>query len=215
MEFLLLRGPQSGRCRPGLFHHCARTADACNDVDGIGVCRDDRAVAGCTAACRLRHRLLHPVRIHRHLHIRQFRSGSTTAVAEHDGPRLRLLRLPAVGGHHVAGWQSGVAPRNASDDLGLARHRRGRLAADVGPAPGRGPRRDGSGRKRHLFRASGDRIRRTGCGCKPRHRQRHLSRLLFLRWARRHRRPRPAVRRVWLACLRWPGWAWRSLSRPC
>ena len=44
------------------------------------------------------HRLLHPVRLHRHLHLRQFRAGARAAVARTDGSRplsISSLRLPS------------------------------------------------------------------------------------------------------------------------
>ena len=62
-----------------------------------------RAPAQSAAARRFRHRLLHPVRLHRHLHLREFRPGASAAVARPDGARLRLFRVPALGRDDAAG----------------------------------------------------------------------------------------------------------------
>ena len=51
------------------------------------------ALAQPGAARGLRHRLLHPVRLYRHLHLRQFRAGARAAVARADGSRLCLFRV--------------------------------------------------------------------------------------------------------------------------
>ena len=59
------------------------------------------------AARGLRHRLLHPVRLHRHVHLREFRAGAPAAVARPDGARLRLFRVPAFDRHDAAGRPRG------------------------------------------------------------------------------------------------------------
>ena len=48
-------------------------------------CGVARAPAQPAAARGLRHRFLHPVRLHRHVHLRQFRAGARAAVARPDG----------------------------------------------------------------------------------------------------------------------------------
>ena len=106
-------------------------ADACDDAGGIAARSHDRALAQPAATRRLRPRLLHPVRFHRHIHLRQFRAGPAAAVARHDGPRLRLFRLPAVHRHDLAGRRGGLTSGNTADDLGLACGRRTGLAADA------------------------------------------------------------------------------------
>ena len=70
------------------------------------------------ASRRLRHRLLHPVRIHRYLHLRQLRAGAAAAVARHDGPRLCLFRLRAIRGDDLACRPGRRAVRHAASDLG-------------------------------------------------------------------------------------------------
>ena len=54
-------------------------------------------------ARELRHRLLHPVRLYRHVHLRQFRPGATTARRRRHDARLRLFRVPSRHGDHAAG----------------------------------------------------------------------------------------------------------------
>lgn len=44
-----------------------------------------------TATRGVWHRLLHPIRVYRHFHLRKFRAGARTAIARADGPRARLL----------------------------------------------------------------------------------------------------------------------------
>ena len=94
LQLLLLRDPQSGGRRAGLLHG----REGCPDgADGAGPTLAIRRVAGAPAqsatARRLRHRLLHPVRLHRHVHLREFRPGASAAVARADGARLRLFRV--------------------------------------------------------------------------------------------------------------------------
>ena len=75
VEFLFLRAAEPRRRGAGLFHHPAGAADACDADVAIAVRGDARALAQSGAARRLRHRLLHPVRLHRDLHLREFRAG--------------------------------------------------------------------------------------------------------------------------------------------
>ena len=63
------------------FTIAARPADARDAGDAIAVRGHDRALAQPVAARGLRHRLLHPVRLHRHLYLRQFRAGAPAVVA--------------------------------------------------------------------------------------------------------------------------------------
>ena len=75
VEFLFLCAAQSCRRGAGLFHHRARQADACDASGAIAVCGDHWPLAQPGAALGLRHRLLHPVRLHRHLYVREFCAG--------------------------------------------------------------------------------------------------------------------------------------------
>ena len=81
------------------------------------------------AARGVRHRILHPIRVHRHVHLRQLRPGAPTAVARPHGARLRLLRVPAVGGDDAMGGARRSSLRGAADAMGLARARGRWLAA--------------------------------------------------------------------------------------
>ena len=117
-----------------------------------------RHLARPAAAGELRDRLLHPVRLHRHLHLRQFRARARADRPRSDGARLRLLRLPAVDRDDAAGRTRG---RSAS---GRAR-RCGRVSAPRPPGcrcssaePAGGARRPRARRNRHLLRP-GDRDR--------------------------------------------------------
>ena len=83
-QFLLLRLAQSARRRTGLFHRREGAADARHgrqhELAFRGV---DHASQEPVPARELRHRLLHPVRLHRHLHLRQFRAGTAAARRRH------------------------------------------------------------------------------------------------------------------------------------
>ena len=77
LEFLLLRAAQSRRRRAGLFHHSRAPRRCMRCRRGTSPLRGDaRALAQSAAARGLRHRLLHPVRLHRHVHLRQLRAGA-------------------------------------------------------------------------------------------------------------------------------------------
>ena len=62
------------------------------------------------AARGFRHRLLHPVRVHRHVHVCELRAGARAAVARPHGAWFRLLRLPAIDRHDPDG-----GPRRARE----------------------------------------------------------------------------------------------------
>jgi predicted MFS family arabinose efflux permease len=82
-----------------------------------------------TTARVLRHRFLHPVRLHRNVYLRQFRSGTSAPVARPDGTRLRLFRVPALGRDNAVGGPERSSLRNAADIVGLSGAGRGRFAA--------------------------------------------------------------------------------------
>jgi hypothetical protein len=137
--------------------------------------------------------------IHRYLHLRQFRAGAHAAVARDDGPRVGLFRLPALDRHHASRRPGGRAIWHEARDLGRARSRDDRLAADAVLPSERGPDRHGIGQRWNIFCAGrGNRICRTGRAGKSRRGQRHVSRLLFCRRPGRQRRSRPAIRPPWL-----------------
>ncbi len=131
LELLFLRAAQSCRRGAGLLHHPARQADACDAHGAIAVGCHDRTLAQPGAARGLRHRLLHPVCLYRHLHLRQFRAGARAAVARPDGSRLCLFRLRALRRDDAVRRQGGGALWHAAGDLGRARGRRPGLAADA------------------------------------------------------------------------------------
>ena len=76
----------------------------------------------CTCAivrcARLRHRLLHPVRVHRHIHLRELRPGARPVRVGADDARPRLFRVSALDRHDAAG-RAGRGPlRHAAHDVG-------------------------------------------------------------------------------------------------
>ena len=130
---------------------------------------------------------LHPVRLHRHLHLREFRPGRRPHRGQPDAAGLRLSRLPALDPDDAAGRPGGAAPGHAADLLGRPGGRRRRPAAAAAAQPHGGAGRPGAGRRRHLLRpGGGDRLHRPRRDHRPRLGQRHLSRLLLLRRHRRH-----------------------------
>ena len=203
LELLFLRAAQSCRRGAGLLHHPARQADARDAHGAIAVRCHDRALAQPGAALGLRHRLLHPVCLYRHLHLRQFRAGARAAVARADGSRLCLFRVRALRRHDAVRRQGGGALRHAAGDLGRARGRRFGPAADAVFASARSSDRHGAGRRRHVLRTGlRHRLCRAGRQRQPRHCQRNLSCLLFSRWPRRQRRAGPVVRPLRMDRLR-------------
>ena len=103
-NFYFFADPQSRGRRAGLLHGREGRADGADRAGRpLAIRGVARAPAQSAAARRLRHRLLHPVRLHRHVHLRQFRPGAPAAVARPDGARLRLFRVPALGRDDAAG----------------------------------------------------------------------------------------------------------------
>ena len=121
VEFLFLRRPQPARRGAGLFHH---RKDAVHDMHRrpaeLAFRRLDHASQEPVLARELRHRLLHPVRLHRHLHLREFRAGAAAARRRRHDARFRLFRVPAGDGHDAAGRARGAALRHQADVLGGA-----------------------------------------------------------------------------------------------
>ena len=87
----------------------------------LGPCGLARASAQRTAARQLRHRLLHPLHLHRHLHLCELRPGAPAHRLGPDAAGLRLFRLPALDPDHASGRARGGALRHASHLLGRAR----------------------------------------------------------------------------------------------
>ena len=156
----------------------------------------DAASSQCAAARGIRHRLLHPVRVHRHVHLRELRAGSRAALAWPHGAGFCLFRILAVGRHHAV---RRAAPCSASARGPRSGHRSALagfglplLLVPELPAVIFGLMLD---RRRHVLRSGRrDRLRRPRGDRRSRLGQRHLSRLLFLRRACRQRRPWTAVR---------------------
>ena len=147
------------------------------------------APAQSATARGLRHRLLHPVRLHRHLYLRQFRPGAPAPVARPDAARLRLFRVPALGRDDAVGRPARSSLRNAADIVGLAGAGRGRLAAASAAQSRRGLAGHGADRGRDILcPGDRDRLREPSRNRGPRLGQRHLSRLLLRRRPGRHRR---------------------------
>ena len=151
--------------------------------------RPGPSICATRRCARLRHRLSDPVRLHRHLHLRQLRADPRAAPGGPDGARLRLLRLPAVdlttplAGRVVARF--GTRPTF----WGALGRRRRRAAAAADPEPAGRPRRPDPGRRRHVLRPG------------RRHR---------LHRPRRHQRPRSASG-LYLASYSSAAWS----ARPC
>ena len=78
-----------------------RKAPPAGSLDA-GAVRLGRAFAQQAFARGFRPWLLHPVRVHRHVHLRQLRAGAGAAVAGDDAGRVRLFRIPAVHPHDAA-----------------------------------------------------------------------------------------------------------------
>ena len=100
------------------------------------------------------HRVLHPVRLHRHFHLHQLRAGAAAARGRHDGARHHLSRVPAVDRDDAARRRARVAPRHAASALGRRSRSRAR-ACRCFSLPRLAPRarRDGARRGRHVLRA--------------------------------------------------------------
>ena len=64
--------------------------------------RLDHAPQEPVLARELRHRLLHPVRLHRHLHLRELRPGAAALQRRRHDARHHLFRVPARHRHHPA-----------------------------------------------------------------------------------------------------------------
>ena len=75
-NFYFFAAAQSCRRGAGLFHHSARQADERCRRRSRRSRQRLAHLAQSGAARGLRHRLLHPVRLHRHLHLRQLRAGA-------------------------------------------------------------------------------------------------------------------------------------------
>ena len=105
----------------GVLHHSARQADARDAHDAIAVRGDHCPLAQPVTARGVCDRLLHPVRLHRHLYLRQFRSRTPAIVARADGSRLRLFRLCAFRDHDAVRRQGRGSVRDAAGDMGRAR----------------------------------------------------------------------------------------------
>ena len=84
----------------------------------------DRPAAEPHLAGEFRNRVLHPVRLHRHLHLRQLRSGVAAVRTRHDVARPRLLRVSALDRHDAAGRTCRPAVRHAAGAVERARGRR-------------------------------------------------------------------------------------------
>jgi len=163
-------------------------------------------------AGRLRRRLMHPLRICRHVHVCELRARSAAARARHDADRARLSRLRAVDRDDPARGTVGYALRAGRRRTGRAGARDSRRSGAPRSKGWLGSRRIGACWRRDVPRPRGhDRIRRPRRAIRSRRRERTLSRRLFFRRARRQRYARRVVRHVRLARMR--GWNHRRTSR--
>jgi hypothetical protein len=143
-----------------------------------------RAPASPAPATQLRDRLLHPVRLYRHFHLRELRTGPRANRDRSDVARTRLLRLRTFDRHHPVGRSRGTTIRNPAHFLGITGRGGDRPAA---------PRRaealhnpdwsDACGHRHLLCPGDGNRLRQPcghdGSGFS----ERALSRVLLLGWA--------------------------------
>ena len=74
-----------------------------------------RVPAQRAATRSLRHRLLDSVRVHRHVHLRQLRSGARADRLEPHAARIRLLRVSAVDSDDSVGGARSRALRHTAD----------------------------------------------------------------------------------------------------
>ena len=129
-QFLFLRAAQSRRRAARLFHRGEDPADEKRRAGhGLAFLRLDHAPQEPVLARELRHRLLHPVRVHRHLHLRELRPGAATLQRRRHDARHHLFRVPARHRHHPACRPRRETLRHAGDLLGLACRGRARPAA--------------------------------------------------------------------------------------
>jgi MFS family permease len=133
----------------------------------------------------------HPVRLHRHVHLRQLRPRAPTLVARPDGARIRLFRVPAVSRDDALGRPHGSAVGYPTYFVGFAGHGRRRHAAAFGAQSRRGLAGHGAHRSWDVFRpGDGHRLREPSRNRGPWLGQRYLSRLLLRRRFGRYCDPR-------------------------
>ena len=85
---------------------------------GAMLARPRRASPQPSASGRFRDRILHPLRLHRRLHLREFRSRPAADRHRHDGGRVRLFRLSAVHADDAGGRSLRRSLRGPDDRLG-------------------------------------------------------------------------------------------------
>ena len=151
---------------------------------------------------RFRHRILHPVRIHRNVHLRQLRPGVVAAINWPDAARICLFRFPAVDCDDATGRPRRSSLGDSTDPLEFFGIGWNWLAALIAQSR-RGPVGHGVGRRRHIFRpGNGNRLRQSRCYRGSRIRKRYLSGVLFRRRSGRHCNPWPIFDRIgWPACV--------------
>src|SRR3954464_11457660 len=155
------------------------------------------------AATELRHRVLHSVRLHRHVHLRQLRAGARTAWSWPDGARVRVPRIRAIAHDDPARRPRCAGVRDAAGLGGRLRRRGRRPAAAAGAEPACGSHRADAHRDRHLLRSGHrNRLREPNRHHGPRFGQRTLSRLVLLRRPYRQRCARTGLRSLGLDGVR-------------
>ena len=87
---------------------------------GLAFLRLDHAPQESVLARELRHRLLHPVRVHRHLHLRELRPGAAALQRRRHDAWHHLFRVPARHRHDPACRPRRETLRDAGDLLGFA-----------------------------------------------------------------------------------------------
>jgi hypothetical protein len=137
-------------------YHCTRMRHCIEQSNGLvpslSVCSVDRALAQSATARRFRHRILHPVCVHRHVHLRQLRPGATAAVDRPNAARICLFRVPAFGRHDAASRPRRSSLGYSTDSLEFFGIGWSWIATTLAAHSSRRLARHGVGRRWHVFR---------------------------------------------------------------
>jgi hypothetical protein len=153
-EFLCVRRAQPCWRGVGVRHHHRHAPDARRD-GYIAFDRDPFAPRQPRAAHGICDRVFDPVRVHRGVHLYQFRARARAVGGNDDGRRLRVFRLPAVDHYNATCGRSGGPHWSTQRNVGRLCLRAGRAAAHPRTNPAWRTRGHGSDRVRDLLRASG------------------------------------------------------------
>jgi hypothetical protein len=118
------------RSSTGLLHCRAPCSDG-KDRSALFIRPEglDRAPAQRPAARGIRDRLLHSVRLHWHIHIRELRAGSRATVRSHDAGGVGLFRVPPLRRNDPSRRPVCKEARNSPDPLRVIGDRGGWFAS--------------------------------------------------------------------------------------